>query len=271
MPRGGRILLKPNCLSADAGPGEPVNTRAEVVEAVGRYLAEAHAARLVIADSGGLGSYGRTRKAYRLMGLDLVAQRLGADLVNLERMGLTELPSPRGEILPSFRATALLDEVEAVVGLPKMKTHLLTGMTGAVKNLLGLLPGSLKRAVHVRAPSAPAMSSALVDIYAGLRARCRLGLHVMDAVTAMEGQGPGQGSPREVGLLLASADGVALDAVASRIMGIDPFKIETTALAHRAGLGQGDPERHRAYRRGLGGVGPARVQAALDPAPAYRP
>ncbi len=87
------------------------------------------------------------------------------------------------------------------------------------------------------------MSSALVDIYAALRARSNLSLHLMDGITAMEGQGPGQGNPREMGLLLASGDGVALDCVASKIMGFDPFKIETIAQAHRSGLGIGDPER----------------------------
>ena len=119
LPRGGRILLKPNCLSCHDGPDQPVNTRAEVVEAVGRYLLDTRQARLVIADSGGLGSYGRSRKAYEIMGLDRVARELGADLVNLERTGLIEIQSPRGAVLKSFQATALLDQVEAVVNLPQ--------------------------------------------------------------------------------------------------------------------------------------------------------
>ncbi len=240
LPRGGRILLKPNCLSCHDGPDRPVNTRAEVVEAVGRYLKENHQVRLVIADSGGLGSYGRSRKAYEIMGLDRVAQKLGAELVNLERTGLIQIRSPRGAVLKTFQATALLDEVEAVVNLPKMKTHLLTGMTGAVKNCLGLLPGSLKREVHAAAPRAEAMSSALVDIYSGLLAKTGFGLHLMDGIIAMEGHGPAQGSPKQAEILLASPDGVALDAVASRIMGFDPIKIETTRLAHEAGLGRVD-------------------------------
>ena len=241
LPRGGRILLKPNCLSCHDGPDRPVNTRAEVVEAVGRYLIENHQARLVIADSGGLGSYGRSRKAYEIMGLDRVAQELGAELVNLERTGLMEIHSPRGAVLKTFQATALLDEVAAVVNLPKMKTHLLTGMTGAIKNNLGLLPGSLKRAVHVTAPSGEAMSSALVDIYSGISAKVGFSFHLMDAVTAMEGHGPAQGSPKQTGVLLASPDGVALDTAASRIMGFNPNNVATTRLAHEAGLGRMAP------------------------------
>ena len=63
----------------------------------------------------------------------------------------------------------------------------------------------------------------------------------MDGVTAMEGHGPAQGAPRPAGLLLASPDAVALDTVASRIMGISPNKIGTTRLAQQAGLGRMDP------------------------------
>jgi len=242
---GDLVLLKPNCLSAHDGPERPTNTRAEVVEAVGGYLRDRHRVRLLIADSGGLGSYGRSQRSYRLMGLHRTAERLGAELVNLEAQGLIRVASPRGAVLPDFEATALLTRVQAVVNLPKLKTHLLTGMTGAVKNCLGLLPGSLKRAVHAAAPSREAMSSALVDIYAGLTGGFNFCLHLLDGVVAMEGAGPSQGRPRRVGWLLGSRDGVALDGIASMMMGFSPLDIRTTFLAQEAGLGVGEPKRIR--------------------------
>jgi len=239
LPRGGRVLLKPNCLSSHHGPDSPVNTRAEVVEAVGRYLVDNHGLRLVIADSGGLSSYGRTKKSYRLMGFDQVADNLGADLVNLEELGLIEYRSPIGRVVDRFQATQLLDQVQAIVNLPKLKTHLLTGMTGAVKNCFGLLPGSLKRDVHVIALNPSLMAQALVDIYAAFKAKPGISLHLMDAVVAMEGTGPAQGQARPAGWLLGSADGVALDCLAATMMGFNPAKVETVALAAGAGLGQG--------------------------------
>ena len=239
---GDRVLLKPNCLSAHDGPERPTNTRAEVVETVGSYLRDRHRVSLLIADSGGLGSYGRSRRGYRLMGLDRTAERLGAELVNLETQGLIRVTSPLGAVLDRFEATDLLDRVEAVVNLPKLKTHILTGMTGAVKNCLGLLPGSLKRDVHVAAPSGEAMSAALVDIYAGLTDRFNFRLHLLDGVTAMEGSGPAQGEARQVGWLLGSTDGVALDGIAGMMMGMSPSAVLTTSLAQRAGLGVGDPK-----------------------------
>jgi len=234
LPEGGRILLKPNCLSDAHGPEAAVNTRAEVVEAVGRYLQQNHQFDLVIADSGGMGSYGKARLTYEKMGLDRVADSLGAELVNLEEMGLVWKESPIGRILPRFQATALLDRVDAIVNLPKLKTHMLTNLTGAVKNCLGLLPGGLKRSVHVVAPTGPLLSEAMVDIYAAITPQ----LHLMDAVVVMEGAGPAGGQPRQAGWLLASKDGVALDYVAAHMAGFDPGRVVTIASAAQAGLGR---------------------------------
>lgn len=237
IPSGARLLLKPNCLSASAGPEAPVNTRSEVVAAVGRYLVDRHQARLVIADSPGLASYGRTEKVYGLMGLDRVAQELGAELVNLERLGLVEVESPTGLVLKKFQATALLDQVDGLVNLPKLKTHILTGLTGAVKNYLGLLPGSLKREIHCLAPSGQAMARALSDIYSGLSTRVKFNLHVIDGIVTMDGAGPARGKPKRLGLILASPSGPALDVAVAKIMGYRPDQIGTIAAATACGLG----------------------------------
>ena len=210
---------------------------------MGQYLLNHHQVRLIIADSGGMGSYGKTKRAYALMGLDRVALRLGAELVNLEEFGLIELQSPVGKILPAFKATALLDQIDALVNLPNLKTHILTGITGAVKNVLGLLPGSLKRDIHVAAPSGPAMAWALVDILAGVKEKVPLTLNLMDGIVAMEGAGPTHGRARQTGWLLSSVDPVALDVVGAAIMGFDPSEVITIGQAAEAGLGAADPAR----------------------------
>jgi uncharacterized protein (DUF362 family)/Pyruvate/2-oxoacid:ferredoxin oxidoreductase delta subunit len=241
LSQGDRVLLKPNCLSANHGPDQPVNTRVEVMEAVGQYLQRRYQVNLVVADSGGMGSYGKTKRAYALMGLDQMSTRLGAELVNLEELGLIELEYPQGKIYSRFKATALLDQIDFIVNLPKLKTHILTGISGAIKNYLGLLPGSLKRDVHVAAPSGPAMAQALVDIWGGIKKRAPRTLNLMDGIIAMEGAGPTHGQARLTGWLLASTDSVALDVVAATIMGFNPAKIRTNILAAGAGLGTADP------------------------------
>jgi uncharacterized protein (DUF362 family)/Pyruvate/2-oxoacid:ferredoxin oxidoreductase delta subunit len=238
---GARVLLKPNCLSAHHGPDKPINTRVEVVEAVGLYLRSRHQVNLLIADSGGMGSYGKTKRAYSLMGLDRTAEKLKAELINLEELGLIELQSPSGKILPSFKVTSLLNQIDVIINLPKLKTHILTGITGAIKNYLGLLPGSLKRDVHVAAPSGQAMAQALVDILGGIKSKVPLTLNFMDGIIAMEGAGPTHGLPRQTGWLLASIDPLALDVVAATMMGFKPSKVQTIVRAAEAGLGTADP------------------------------
>jgi len=241
LSNGARVLLKPNCLSATHGPDQAVNTRVEVIEVVGNYLHNHHQVDLVIADSSGMGSYGKTKRAYTLMGLDQAAMRLKAELVNLEELELIEIQSPSGRILPKFKATALLDQIDFVVNLPKMKTHILTGITGAIKNCLGLLPGSLKRAVHRIAPNGQTMSQALVDIFSGIKAKVPLALNLMDGIIAMEGQGPTHGQAKQTAWLLASTDPVALDVTAAAIMGFNPARVLTIVQAAKAGLGIADP------------------------------
>lgn len=243
LPPGARVLLKPNCLSAHHGPDQPVNTRMEVVEAVGRYLLNRHKVHLLIADSGGLGSYGKSQRAFALMGLDRAADTLGAELVNLEKLGVMDIHNPRGKLLPRFKATALLDRIDVIINLPKLKTHILTGITGAIKNYLGLLPGSLKRSVHLIAPTGPAMAQALTDIMSGIKMKVPLALHIMDGIMAMEGTGPTHGQARPVNRLLASTDPVALDVVAAFIMGFEPARVPTIVQAAEAGLGMADPSR----------------------------
>jgi uncharacterized protein (DUF362 family)/ferredoxin len=239
--KGDRVLLKPNCLSANHGPDQPVNTRVEVIEAVGQYLQNHYQANLLIADSGGLGSYGKTKRAYALMGLEMAASRLKAELVNLEEVGLIEIENPQGKIYTRFKATALLDQIDIIVNLPKLKTHILTGLTGAIKNFLGLLPGSLKRDVHVVAPNGPLMAQALVDIWGGIKAKVPRILNLMDGVAAMDGAGPTHGQTWSIGRILASTDPVALDVAAAIIMGFNPGKIHSIILSAKAGLGTADP------------------------------
>jgi ferredoxin len=120
-----------------------------------------------------------------------------------------------------------------IVNLPKLKTHGLTGMTGALKNMFGVIPGNRKAEFHLRHPDPVSFSRMLVDLNALMKAP----LAVMDAVQAMEGNGPSGGKIVEVGLLIVSRDPVAMDAVACRIMGMDPMSLPLIALAEKAGLG----------------------------------
>jgi ferredoxin len=124
-------------------------------------------------------------------------------------------------------------DADGIINLPKFKTHGLMRFTGAVKNLFGCVPGTRKTQYHVKLANAWDFASMLVDIYGHLRPR----LSLMDGVIAMEGNGPRNGRPRAMGLLLISTDPVALDATACRLIGLDPANVPTCVQGNTAGLG----------------------------------
>jgi NAD-dependent dihydropyrimidine dehydrogenase PreA subunit len=124
-------------------------------------------------------------------------------------------------------------EADFVISVPKMKTHCLTLLTGGIKNMYGILAGGEKARLHYVARRKAAFSEALIDVYS-IRPP---DLAVMDAVVAMEGDGPSHGVLRPAGRILASDNAVALDAAAARVMGVPPGKVGHLAVAGTRGLG----------------------------------
>jgi uncharacterized protein (DUF362 family)/Pyruvate/2-oxoacid:ferredoxin oxidoreductase delta subunit len=190
---------------------------------------------VLIGDSCGSMAPGSTGQAIRTTGLDRVAQATGAEMVDFDRAPSIEMPIADGRVLRTVKVPQLIREVDLFVTLPKLKTHGLTLLSGAVKNQLGLVPGKGKKDIHLLAPKLEMMAEALLDIHSLVRPR----LAVMDGIIAMEGNGPAAGQPRAVGLVIASADAVSLDAVAAEVIGCDRGEVDTTRLGHERGLGIG--------------------------------
>jgi uncharacterized protein (DUF362 family)/Pyruvate/2-oxoacid:ferredoxin oxidoreductase delta subunit len=144
-----------------------------------------------------------------------------------------EVDFPEGIQHRKFTIARGVREYDALVSLPKWKTHGLTRVTGAVKNQLGCVPGIRKGEYHFRIPDAILFSRMLVDLNRLLRPA----FFVMDAVVAMEGNGPRNGKPRFMGLLAFSRDPVALDATLARLIHLDPALVPTCSEGERLGLG----------------------------------
>lgn len=126
-------------------------------------------------------------------------------------------------------------ECEVLINVPKFKTHCLMTYTGAVKNLYGLLPGNSKKTLHYQLPEHDKFAKLLAHICSTVKPT----LNVLDAVIGIEGDGPGmKGEIRPIGLIMISSDAVALDAVASKIMGLEPYDIPTTVAGAQLGVGQ---------------------------------
>ena len=228
---GQRILLKPNILSPTA-PDKCVATHPDVVYAVAKLLVD-HGCKVVIAESPGAGtiySAANLRKAYETVGYAQVAKDLGIELN--EDVGARDVPNPGGVLMKRLRLIEPVFNVDAVVIVSKMKTHLFTYMTGAAKNAFGLVPGMEKATFHARLQQPEEFARMILDVNEFVRPT----LEIMDAVEAMEGDGPMSGTPRHVGAILASGSYSALDVVASKIMSIDPKEICTIREAVARGL-----------------------------------
>jgi uncharacterized protein (DUF362 family) len=124
---------------------------------------------------------------------------------------------------------------ENIIHLPTVKTHVFTTTTGAMKNAFGGLLNERRHWTH------PVIHETLVDLLMIQKQIHRGVFAVMDGTFAGDGPGPRCMMPHVKNVILASADQVAIDAVAAKLMGFDPMSIRFIRLAHDLGLGCGDP------------------------------
>lgn len=228
---GDNILLKPNMLSGDP-PSRAVTTHPAVLQAVAAEL-RACGARLLFGDSPGLGSMESVARRNGLWQAAIDSGAAPADFHTAERVD-----HPGGRLLRQMVLARGAVEATGIVSLSKMKTHGLTRISGAVKNLFGCVPGLRKGEYHVKMPDSADFSRALADIAGCLRPR----LHVMDGIVAMEGNGPRGGTPRPMRVLLFSTDPLALDAAFCRLIDLPPGCVPTLAAGAAAGLGVAELE-----------------------------
>lgn len=230
---GQKVALKPNLLMA-AQPEQSITTHPSVIAAVAD-ICKAEGASVRIVDSPGSGTpwtEGALRRLYDRCGLKPLAQE-GVEL-NFNT-SVRRVDFPEGTLVRAFKLIEAALEADVLISVAKAKTHCFTLMTAAVKNLFGLVPGFDKPGYHARMKNAEKFGEMLVD----LAELAKPALSVVDAVIAMEGDGPTSGKPRKLGILLASTDMHALDVVLAHIMGLDPLTIPTISAARKRGLATG--------------------------------
>jgi len=222
-----RVLVKPNLLMAKE-PEYGITTHPEIVRAAIKLLKEVNC-KIFVGDGPSVwGKYiENVDGVYETTGIKRVCKEEGVELVKFDKRRMRE----------KFPLTTWLDDCEYLVNLPKFKTHDLTILTGAVKNLFGLVWGTYKTELHKNYFEINDFSKILVDIYQ----ETKPALTLVDGIVAMEGDGPATGGElRDVNLLLAGTDCVALDSIMALIMGINPFDVLSTREAYRRGLGVAD-------------------------------
>jgi len=227
---GQRIFLKFNLLIG-AAPEKGVTTHPEVVHAVARILKE-YGCSVIMGDSPGSGlpyTEKVLKKHYAIAGYFPVSEELNIPL-NYDT-GYREVPAPSGKMVKRFSIISPLLDADAVVVVSKAKTHTLTFLSGAAKNLFGIIPGFEKPMYHGKMPSSDDFCNVIIDLNDLIRPK----LQIMDAVTGMEGDGPHTGNPRRIGAILASADQNAIDVITARLMAFDPMQIGTIKGAVQRG------------------------------------
>lgn len=222
---GQSVLIKPNLLS-DHEPKDAVTTHPAVITAVIRAV-RAAGGRPCVADSPA--SAVDLERVWRATGVGALCETEGVPLINLEKAGSDRVERD-GFV---FTIARPVSEADVVISLPKLKTHVLTHFTGAVKNLYGAVPGYQKTRLHMAYPQPEAFGGLLLAVFRQVRPV----LTVADAVMGMDGNGPSGGQPVALGFLAASTDAVALDLVACHRFGINPEEVSYLREARRLGEG----------------------------------
>jgi len=223
---GNRVLIKPNLITGTP-PERGATTHPEVLRAVIEEVRSAGGEPLV-GESPGLESF---HVAARKSGLTEVMQEMGVEATPFETW--RDVPLGPGSIVPSLPIAEPILEADAIISLPKLKSHGLVLYTGCVKNMFGVICGSQKAQFHLRFQDREAFSTLLTEIYATAKPT----LSILDGIIGMDGNGPRNGDPFNLGILMAGSDGVALDAVACSIVGIDPVESPPLRLASEKGYG----------------------------------
>jgi len=247
-----RILLKPNLV----GDLDYSTTKPEVIEALVLLMKGAGKEVTIGEGSAAAGGFNvvgpdvyRTRKSdildgmqkhvFDKLGYGELAESNNIQLINFHGGDLVEVQVEDGLFMDKIILHKSIAETDMLCSVPMMKTHVLATVTLGLKNLIGLYPGSeyysVRSWLHDRAAEAgsPGIAFEILDIVRATKP----GLTVIDGTTAMEGDGPSEGTLVDMGLIIASSNPLAADMVASKIMGFEPHKIPHLSMAMKAGLG----------------------------------
>ena len=226
---GQRVLVKLNLLMKRA-PERATTTHPAVARAIVRALQNAGATAILADSPGGPFTRGMLAGVYETCGIKAVAEETGCTLN--DDFSTTTRFFEEGQAARHLDLLGVLDHVDAVITVGKLKTHGLTTMTGCVKNLYGLVPGTMKVEYHARYQDVTLFSNMLLDICACVKP-C---FAILDAVEGMEGEGPSGGRPRAIGALIGSRNPHAADAVGARLIGLKPEQVTTLEAAMKRSL-----------------------------------
>ena len=224
-----KVLIKPN-LVADKDPAFAVATNPRFVFAIIRYLNSIGIKNITVADcpGGALLLYSSMIDVYKKTGYSFLEEY--AELNTDFESG--DVACDHRFTNKSFNIINAIKNADYVINVPKFKTHNMTCMTAAVKNLFGCIPGLQKPAFHAKYPAIKDFSNMLVE----LAATVKPDFTIVDAIDIMEGNGPTNGKKRHLGVTFASKDVFVLDKIIAQKLGVPEEKVATLSAAESKGL-----------------------------------
>lgn len=230
---GMKVLVKPNLCSMHP-PEKAVTSHPVLLEQIVTIMME-QGADITIGDNPiGQAEKEVIEKIWEVSGINEVVGETGCHKSKLDEDGFKkETLRLNGKVFEYFISKEYLN-ADLVINVPKFKTHMLMGFTGAVKNMLGIIPGRSKGQLHRFAPGKEDFAKVLVEVFSKRIPE----LTVMDAIEGLEGDGPTtRGISRKIGLLMISNDGVLVDSICTQLMGLEIDQVSTNPEAQRRGLG----------------------------------
>lgn len=228
---GDSVLIKPNMLSCRE-PEKVATTHPEVVKQLALICLDAGASKVIIGDSPPA-IFGKADSFWEKTGFKKVAESCGAQLVAFENEIKKNIKFSSNGLEIELPVAGAYFSADVVINLCKMKTHNLTRLTGAMKNLFGLVPGLQKAYWHKVFPSAKLFGYFIADM--AMKLPCSL--HIMDGIVAMHGPGPASGQPYPANLLIASKSPVAIDHVFCKLAKIKSNTLSSLVRASQIGWG----------------------------------
>ena len=232
---GKKILLKPNLLSPSS-PDFAVTTHPVFIESIIDIILKltGDPSNIVIADSPGAvlpHTQETLLKTYEVCGLNYLQHKSGINL-NMDT-GFETVAYRDGKVLKTLEIIKPVLDADLIINLPKFKTHSLTMVTGAVKNMYGIIHGRTKTLLHTKFMEIEKFNDMLIDIYSYKRPA----INVIDGIMGMEGEGPGSsGTPRKTGFVIAGTNGIAIDNIMGKIMGIKDGNLPLINCAEKRGI-----------------------------------
>lgn len=228
---GKKVLVKPNLLGLFK-PDRAVTTHPSLVRSVVQCL-KRRGACVTVGDNPGLRGYGDNERIARFTE---VFDSAGGCYENIAKNSTRiQLNNRRNDSV--LVSTSVL-ESDLVVSLPKLKTHMLTQISCAIKNTFGYLVGGEKTRLHSLSRAGRDFCETIVDVFMIKPPD----LTIVDAVVGMEGSGPSAGDPRAIGKLIAGRDAVLVDLFTAGLIGVAPENLFQMQIARERGLLSKTPE-----------------------------